>query len=168
MGLSSRSRYTDRVTLPRRQLLALAGSGLGVLGVAALTAGRAEGAEATALSDTERSNERTVRDFCAAWSTLDADRVGAFFAEDAVYRVIETAKPTIGRDAIVKLIGTFLMRAQKVHFQIHRQYAAGPIVLNERHDHFTSARGEQAFHVAGVFFLKSSKIVEWTDYRVAT
>jgi len=149
-------------------LLALAGSGLGAFGIAALTAGRAESAETSALSDTERTNERTVRDFCAAWSTLDANRVGAFFADDAVYRVLETAKPLIGRDAILKFVGTSLMRSQKVHFDIHRQYAAGPIVLNERHDHFVSARGERVFHVAGMFFLKNGKIAEWTDYVIAT
>lgn len=168
MGLSSSSRYTKSMKLPRRQLLALAGSGLGTLGITALTGGRADGAEPVALSDTERANERTVRDFCASWSTLEVNRVAAFFADDAVYRVLETAKPTVGRDAIVKLITTFMMRTQKVHFDIHRQYAAGPIVLNERHDHFQSARGERVYHVAGVFFLKSGKIAEWTDYVIGT
>jgi limonene-1,2-epoxide hydrolase len=157
-------------TLQRRELLALAGSGLGALAVAALAPGRTSAAELTgsALHGLEQANMHTVRDFCASWSTLDASRVEAFFADDAVYRVIETAKPTVGRDAIAKLIGTFLQRAQKVHFDIHRMYAAGPIVLNERHDHFAPKQGaERVFHVAGVFFVKNGKIAEWTDYTVA-
>jgi limonene-1,2-epoxide hydrolase len=162
---------TTARTLPRRELLTLAGTGLGALALAALAPGRAGAAELTggALHELELANTRTVRDFCASWSTLDANQVASLFADDAVYRVIETAKPTVGRDAIVKLIGGFLMRAQKVHFEIHRMYAAGPIVLNERHDHFTPKQGpERAFHVAGVFFVKSGKIAEWTDYVIAT
>ena len=158
-------------TLPRRVLLALAGSGLGALAAAALAPGGASAAELTgsALHDLEQANVHTVRDFCASWSTLDVNRVAPFFADDAVYRVIETAKPTVGHDAIVKLIGGFLQRAQKVRFEIHRMYAAGPIVVNERHDHFTPHQGaERVFHVAGVFFVRNGKIAEWTDYRVAS
>lgn len=154
---------------PRRELLALAGSGLAALAAAAFTPAPAAAAEltGTALHDAEQANMRTVRDFCASWATLDAGKVVAFFADNAVYRVIETAKPTVGRDAITKLIDGFLQRAQKVNFQIHRMYAAGPIVLNERHDHFTSAQGARVFHVAGVFFVKDGKIAEWTDYVIA-
>ena len=138
--------------------------------MAAMASGRAAAAELTgsALHDLEQANTRTVRDFCASWSTLDVNRVAPFFADDAVYRVLETAKPMVGRDAIVKFIGTSLQRAQKVRFEIHRTYAAGPIVLNERHDHFTSQRGERIFHVAGVFFVKDGKIADWTDYTIAT
>ncbi len=158
-------------TLPRRELLALAGSGLGALAMATLAPGRAQAAELTgsALHDLEQANLRTVRDFCASWSTLDVSRVAPFFHDDAVYRVLETAKPIAGRDAITRFIGTALMRSRKVHFDIHRQYAAGPIVLNERHDHFTSQQGaERVFHVAGMFFVKAGKIAEWTDYVVGT
>jgi limonene-1,2-epoxide hydrolase len=154
--------------LPRRELLAMAGTGLPLLALSALAPAGAAELTGRPLHDAEQANLHVVRDFCASWSTLDVNRVTAFFADNAVYRVIETAKPTVGREAIVKLIGGFLQRAQKVHFDIHRMYAAGPIVLTERHDHFDSTRGKRVFHVAGVFFVKAGKIVEWTDYMIGT
>ena len=157
------------LSAPRRELLALAGSGLVALAATGWASSDAAAAElsGSALRAAEQTHMRIVKDFCAAWSTLDVNQVGAFFADDAVYRVIETARPTVGRAAILQLIGTFLQRARKVQFQIHRLYGAGPIVLSERHDHFTSAQGERVFHVAGVFFVKDGKIAEWTDYVIA-
>jgi limonene-1,2-epoxide hydrolase len=107
-----------------------------------------------------------VNAFCAAWGTRDPEKVGAFFADNAVYRVTETTAPTVGRAAITQLLHRFLQRAQQVHFEVLREYAAGPIVLNERHDHFTGPQGERVFHVAGVFFVRDGKIAEWTDYVI--
>jgi limonene-1,2-epoxide hydrolase len=111
-------------------------------------------------------NLRIVRDFCAAWSTLDPAKVADFFADNAVYRVTETTPPTVGRPAITQLLQRFLQRAQQVRFEILRDYSVGPIVLNERHDHFRGPQGERMFHVAGVFFVRDGKIAEWTDYIV--
>ncbi|MGH8143699.1 MAG: hypothetical protein ACREU2_14425, partial [Steroidobacteraceae bacterium] len=76
------------------------------------------------------------------------------------------AKPTVGKDAIVKLTSTFLQRAQKVDFHAFETFAAGPIVLNRRRDTFVSSQGTRSFAVAGVFFLRDGKIVEWTDYTI--
>ncbi|HEX4025436.1 MAG TPA: limonene-1,2-epoxide hydrolase family protein [Steroidobacteraceae bacterium] len=148
--------------LRRRDLLAMAGLGAAFAGLAS---GKAQ---AAAFTDAERANMHTVKDFCAAWSTRDIDKISAFFADDAVYRVIETAKPTVGKPAIVKLLSMFVQQAQKVEFHAFETYAAGPIVLNRRRDSFVSARGSRSFEVAGVFFLRDGKIAEWTDYTVKT
>jgi limonene-1,2-epoxide hydrolase len=137
-------------------------AGLGAA-VASLGSG---GARAAALTGTEQANMRTVADFCAAWSTLDVDKIMPFFADNAVYRVIETAQPTVGKAAISGLISTFLRHAQKVEFHAFETFAAGPIVLNRRRDSFVSARGARAFNVAGVFFVKDGRLAEWTDYTI--
>jgi limonene-1,2-epoxide hydrolase len=137
-------------------------AGLGAA-FAGLASAKAQGA---ALTDAEQANMGTIRDFCASWSTRDVAKIGAFFADDAVYRVIETAKPTVGKDAIVKLLSMFLQRAQKVDFHAFETFAAGPIVLNRRRDSFVSSQGTRSFAVAGVFFLRDGKIAEWTDYTI--
>jgi limonene-1,2-epoxide hydrolase len=149
----------------RRELLGTVGAAL-ALGVLASVPARAAQTDAAGPSAAAPLTLHVVRDFCAAWSTLDPARVAAFFADDAVYRVTETTPPAVGRQAITQLLQRFLQRAQQVRFEILREYAAGPIVLNERHDHFTGPQGARVFHVAGVFFVRDGKIAEWTDYII--
>lgn len=164
---------TTPMGLERRGLLALLGAGAvsAVCGIAPAAAaeraaqGAAQGTDNKPTS-TGAENLRVVNAFCASWSTRDPQKVVDYFADDAVYRVTETTPPTVGRAAIVLLLQRFLQRAQQVRFEILREYTAGPIVLNERHDHFTSAQGERVFHVAGVFFVRDGKIAEWTDYMI--
>ncbi len=146
--------------LRRRDLLAMAGIGAAFAGLASVKA------QAASSTDTEQANMRTIKDFLASWSTLDVAKISAFFADDAVYRVIETAKPTVGKDAIVQLVSRFLQQAQKIDFHAFEAFAAGPIVLNRRRDSFVSPRGTRSFAVAGVFFLRDGKIAEWTDYTI--
>jgi limonene-1,2-epoxide hydrolase len=70
-----------------------------------------------------------------------------------------TGAPAIGRDAILARISRFLNRI--VAFEVVQTFATGSIVLNERFDRFMP---ERTLHLAGVFFVKEGKIVEWTDY----
>ncbi|HLK47676.1 MAG TPA: limonene-1,2-epoxide hydrolase family protein [Bryobacteraceae bacterium] len=44
--------------------------------------------------------------------------------------------------------------------------AKGPMVFNERIDHFTGGPLKR-WHGVGVFFVKEGKIVEWYDYTIA-
>lgn len=161
---TSRNASTPQPSLPRRDLLGMFGA---TLALGALT-GAAAAAERAEQKPTEPAGEslRIVKAFCASWSSLDPAKVAAFFADDAVYRVTETTAPTVGRPAITRLVERFLQRAKKVNFEILRSYAVGPVVLTERHDHFSGPRGEQVFHVAGMFFVRDGKIAEWTDYLV--
>jgi limonene-1,2-epoxide hydrolase len=151
--------------LARRELLAMIGVGV-ALGALVDSPAQAAAASIGVVPQVAGDNLRVVRDFCAAWSTLDPAKVAALFTDDAVYRVTETTPPTRGRPAITQLLQRFLQRAQQVHFDIMREYTVGPIVLTERHDHFRGPRGEQVYHVAGVFFVRDGKIAEWTDYII--
>lgn len=141
-----------------------AGAALGALAAAPVRG--AEGAGSSPPTETGRDSERIVKQFCAAWSTLDPAKVVEFFADNAVYRVTETTPPTVGRPAITQLVQRFMQRNQEVRFEILRAYSVGPVVLTERQDHFRGAQGERRFHVAGVFFVRNGKIAEWTDYIV--
>jgi limonene-1,2-epoxide hydrolase len=155
-------------SLARRELLSMVGAGVALGALAGSPARAAQGAQSAdgSHSQAAHDNLRVVNDFCASWSTLDPAKVADFFADNAVYRVTETTPPTVGRAAITPLVQRFLQRAQQVRFEILREYSVGPIVLNERHDHFHGPQGERVFHVAGVFFVRDGKIAEWTDYIV--
>jgi len=123
--------------------------------------------EAAAPTSAEQANIKVVTDFCAAWAGHDLNKVMAFFANDCAYRVSETRDPIKGRDAVTATIKGFLDRV--VRFEVLDTYAKGPMVFNERIDHFTPG-GQmplKSWHGVGVFFLKEGKIVEWQDYTIS-
>ncbi len=142
---------------PRRTFLT---GGLGAVAALSLS----NPLEAGQTTDAERaSNIQVVNGFCAAFATHDLQKIGSFLAETAVWRPdngsSSTGATAIGRDAILARVGRFLDRI--VAFEVVRTFATGSIVLNERFDRFMP---ERSLHLAGVFFVKEGKIVEWTDY----
>jgi len=136
-------------------------SGLGAALATGLP-GRAAAAEPTAQ---ERANVQVVNDFCAAFSGQNLATITSFLADDGVYRMTETAEPVKGREAIAARLSGIVGRIS--HFDVLDTFARGPMVVNERVDHFTSGQ-MRAWHGVGVFFLKDGKIVEWLDYTIST
>lgn len=126
-----------------------------------MIAGRASAAD---MSAGEKTNAKIVTDFCAAWPGHDIDKIMAFFAENCSYRVTEAQEPNKGRQAVTDRIASFLPRVVK--FEVLETMAKGPMVFNERVDHFNGGP-LKSWHGVGVFFLKDGKIVEWQDYTIA-
>jgi limonene-1,2-epoxide hydrolase len=87
----------------------------------------------------------------------------SFFAENCAYRVTETMEPNKGRQAVTDRIKSFLNSVQG--FEVIETFAKGPMVFNERRDHFTGGPLKM-WHGVGVFFLNDGKIVEWYDYTI--
>ena len=144
--------------LNRRKFLT---TGIGSLAVSGL----ARQAAAAELTGPEKANVKVVNDFCAAWSAHDASKIMAFFADSGAYRMTETAEPVKGRDAVASRIKTFVDRVAR--FEVLETFAKGPMVFNERIDHFTGGP-LRSWRGVGVFFLKDGKIVEWYDYTIST
>jgi limonene-1,2-epoxide hydrolase len=147
-GLTRRSAFTTVAT-----------AGVGLAAVAGLR-GKANAAEPT---PTEKANMQVVHDFCAAWPGHDLDRVMSFFAENCAYRMTEDQEPNKGRQAVLDRIKSFLNNVQG--FEVIETFAKGPMVVNERRDHFTGLP-LKTWHGVGVFFVKDGKIVEWSDYTI--
>jgi len=123
--------------------------------------------EAAAPTPAEQANIKVVTEFCAAWAAHDLDKLMGFFADNCAYRVSETRDPIKGREAVTATIKGFLTNV--VRFEVLDTYARGPMVFNERIDHFTPS-GQmplKSWHGVGVFFLKDGKIVEWQDYTIS-
>jgi limonene-1,2-epoxide hydrolase len=112
----------------------------------------------------EKTNAKLVTDFCAAFAGHDLNKVMSFFADNGAYRMSEAQEPNKGRQAVQDRIGSFLNRVER--FEILETLAKGPMVFNERIDHFTGG-GLRSWHGVGVFFVKDGKIVEWNDYTIA-
>ena len=140
---------------------------LATAGIGAVTALRfTEPLGAAELTDAEKANIKVVTDFCAAWSTRDLKKILPFMSEDCVYRMTETTAPVNGHAGITERLGTWMETSQRIEFNIHDTFAKGPMVVNERVDHFSG--GEfKSWHGVGVFFLKDGKIVDWFDYTIA-
>lgn len=144
--------------LTRRSALTTAALGLAAIpGIS----GRAAAAELTAA---EQANVQVVNDFCAAWPSHNLERIMSFFAENCAYRVSETQEPNKGKPAVTDRIKSFLDRVQS--FEVIETFARGPMVFNERRDHFTGGPLKM-WHGVGVFFVKDRKIVEWYDYTIS-
>jgi limonene-1,2-epoxide hydrolase len=148
----------SKPVLSRRNALNAAGVGL-----ACLVSTR--NARAADWTSAERANVQVVNDFCAAWPSHDLQEVTSFFADDGSYRMSERQEPSKGRQAVTEKINSFL--GNVVKFEVLETFARGPMVFNERIDHFQNLN-IKSWHGVGVFFLRDGKIVEWYDYTIAT
>ena len=138
-------------------MITAAGAGLAAFAIP-------EKSHAAEWTPAEKANAKIVTDFCAAWSGHNLEKVMSFFADNAAYRVSETQEPNKGKQAVNDRIKSFLDRVEK--FEVLDTLAKGPMVFNERIDHFTGGP-LKSWHGVGVFFLKDGKIVEWYDYTIA-
>jgi limonene-1,2-epoxide hydrolase len=136
----------------------LAGTGIGAAGLVL-----AGGAEAAPMTESEKANVKLVEDFCAAWSSKDADKVMAFFADNPSYRQTELQAPAVGRQAVAEKISAGVKVATK--FEVHESWARGPMVINERTDYFDSPRLKR-WRGVGVFLVRDGKILEWQDFTI--
>ncbi len=121
-------------------------------------------ATAAEWTPAEKANVQVVTDFCAAWPSHNLDQLLSFFADNGAYRMSETLEPVKGKQAVANRIASFLDRVER--FEVLDTLAKGPMVFNERIDHFHGGP-LKSWHGVGVFFLKDGKIVEWYDYTIA-
>jgi len=144
-------------TMNRRKAMNLAGLGIaGSFG--------AIQAHAADWTTTEKTNVQVVNDFCASWPAHDVEKIMSFFADPCAYRMTETMEPVKGHTAVSDRIKSIADRVAR--FEVLETFAKGPMVFNERIDHFTGGP-LKSWHGVGVFFLKEGKIVEWYDYTIS-
>jgi limonene-1,2-epoxide hydrolase len=108
-------------------------------------------------------NARTVRDFLAAWSTLDVDRIVDFFADDGVYHNMPIA-PVAGRERLRGFIAAFLKDWSATTWEIVTLIESGNIVIAERVDRTRVGDKTVALPCCGVFEMENGKIRVWRDY----
>lgn len=108
-------------------------------------------------------NEKTIRDFIAAWSRLNVEELVGYFTDDGVYHNMPM-QPVKGREALKQFIGGFLSGWSKTEWEILTLVAAGDTVIAERVDR-TVANGKKIdLPCCGVFEMRGGKIAVWRDY----
>jgi limonene-1,2-epoxide hydrolase len=123
-------------------------------------------ASAAEPSAAEQANLQIVRDFCAAWSTRDLQKALPFMADDCVYRMTETAPAALGHQGVTERLGPSMQTSDRIEFRILDAFVSGPIVMTHRIDRFVSTTRPLTWEGVGVFFVKDSKIKEWSDYTI--
>jgi limonene-1,2-epoxide hydrolase len=108
--------------------------------------------------------EETVDRFTELLCSKQIDAACELVADDVEYDNVPLGKQ-IGPEGIKALLGPMVEGLDEVEFVIHRQVAAGRLVLNERTDRFRLGERWIALPVAGVFEVgDDGRIVLWRDY----
>ncbi len=128
------------------------------------TLSKPQEAKAAALSDVEEANAKVVQDFCDAWASRDAEKIGSYLAEDVSFRMIESSERKEGRQSVMEGVKKFLGTMKNAEFEVLRSSVFGNTVINDRIDRFENAEKKMEFHISGFFYVADGKIKEWQDY----
>jgi limonene-1,2-epoxide hydrolase len=104
-----------------------------------------------------------VNEFLRAAAARDYDTALALVSEDVEYQ--NMMLPAVhGKAAMVQTLEALLALCSHSEWEVLREVAAGPLVMNERVDRFTLDGVTTALPVAGVFELRDGLIAVWHDY----
>lgn len=119
-------------------------------------------------TEMERANEDLVNRFCQDWAKRDAELLTSYFTEPFEYMVYEGGPVITTREAFIKQMGPFLTKLKSVDWVVVRSHAVGPMVVNERIDHFyaENSKYDNHPHIAGMFIVRNGKIAIWRDYTM--
>ena len=108
-------------------------------------------------------NAEIIREFCAAWSRLDAEELAGWFTDDGVYHNIP-AQPVAGREQVQAFIAGFTATWTETTWDILSLVADGDLVIAERIDRTKTTQGDVDLPCVGVFEMRDGKIRRWRDY----
>jgi limonene-1,2-epoxide hydrolase len=119
-------------------------------------------------TDAELANEDLVNRFCADWAKQDAGLLADYFAEPFEYMVWEGGPVITSKAEFIKQMGPFLKKLKSVDWQVVRSQVIGPMVINERIDHFYAqdSKFDNHPHLVGMFIVRDGKIAIWRDYNL--
>lgn len=109
------------------------------------------------------SNEQLVRNFIAAWSSLDVEEILSYFADDGTYHNMPIA-PVTGRENLRAFIAAFLTDWTSTDWDIINITCQNDTVFAERMDRTKIGSRSVNLPCCGVFEMAGGKIRVWRDY----
>lgn len=109
------------------------------------------------------SAEEIVNEFIARVVRMDLDAACELVSNDVEYDNVPMGK-VFGPDGIKGVLAQMVGMLDEVDWVVHRQVAAGSLVLNERLDRFGKDGKWIELPVAGVFEVIDGRITLWRDY----
>jgi limonene-1,2-epoxide hydrolase len=107
--------------------------------------------------------EEIVNEFMARVVRMDLDAACELVSDDVEYDNVPMGK-VYGPDGIKGVLAQMVGMLDELDWVIHRQVAAGSLVLNERLDRFGKDGKWIELPVAGVFEVIDGRITLWRDY----
>ncbi|MBM3673869.1 MAG: limonene-1,2-epoxide hydrolase [Actinobacteria bacterium] len=107
--------------------------------------------------------EEIVDEFIARLVRLDVDAACELVTDDVEYDNVPMG-PVRGPDGIKGVFAQLSGIVGAMEWVIHRQVAAGNVVINERTDRFCRDGKWADLPVAGIFEVRDGKIALWRDY----
>ena len=104
-----------------------------------------------------------VHAFMAAAEKRDYDAAMELLADDVEYQNMPLP-PVHGKAAVRETLEALLALCTDSEWVVHRELAAGDLVMNERTDRFEMGGKWVDLPVAGVFELRDGRIALWRDY----
>ncbi len=154
----------------RRDIL-LGGAALGLTTIGMTACGgrtMSKEDETPVKTELEIANETLVTNFCRDWSLRDIDALTPYLADDLFYQITPGQPLITSLEQFKKQMGPFLTNLESVEWIILRSHVIGPLVLNERIDHFNAPSGGKMpsmhFQIVGHFVVEDGKIKIWKDW----
>lgn len=107
--------------------------------------------------------EAIVDEFIARLVRLDVDAACELVTDDVEYDNVPMG-PVHGPDGIKGVFAQLSGTVDAMEWVVHRQVAAGNLVMNERTDRFGREGKWADLPVAGIFEVRDGKIALWRDY----
>ena len=111
----------------------------------------------------EASPLEVVHAFMAAAALRDYDAAMELLTDDVEYQNMPLP-PVHGKAAVRETLEALLALCTGSEWVVHRELAAGDLVMNERTDRFEMGGIWVDLPVAGVFELRDGRIALWRDY----
>lgn len=172
--MANRKRETDSSRRIHRRELIVGGAAIGtmigatVMGLTDFGGMRMANAEEITGPELERRNETLVNNFCRDWSLRDVDALAPYLADDLLYQITPGQPLITSLEQFKKQMGPFLTKLESVEWEILRSHVVGPLVMNERIDHFNAPADSKSpsmhFHIVGHFVIENGKIQIWKDW----
>ncbi|GLZ48853.1 hypothetical protein Acsp06_50380 [Actinomycetospora sp. NBRC 106375] len=113
-------------------------------------------------------NDTLVRDFVAAFTTKDAERLGEYLHPDVVFTSYGDDEVR-GRDAVVQVWKNVFSSFERVEFETIHQAVNGDVVIAEQVHGLALPGGPLApIRNMAVYELRDGKIAAWRDYTNPT
>jgi limonene-1,2-epoxide hydrolase len=109
------------------------------------------------------SNEQLVRNFIAAWSSLDVEEILNYFTDDGTYHNMPIA-PVTGKENLRQFIAAFLKDWTRTDWEIINITCQNETVFAERMDRTKIGNRSVNLPCCGVFEMERGKIKVWRDY----
>jgi limonene-1,2-epoxide hydrolase len=119
-------------------------------------------------TEVERENIELTREFNAAWSARDTDRLLKCVDENVVWMVYDGGPMHEGHAEVEAATRPFMGKFERIEFEILDLQIMGPVVIHERTENYYAPGGklDTHFHVCGLLVIKDGKIVIWRDYGI--